>query len=259
MGRLSQEIESATVPPQAVRLWWLGGAGFAFKTHAGRIVYVDPYLSDAVTRLHGFKRMCLSPIAAEEVKADLVISSHEHTDHLDPDALPVIARNNPQCRFAGSASCMGPYGEFGIEPRRRTVLRPNRSYDLGGVTIHTARADHGDYAPTAVAMLLDFDGVRILYTGDTALRPEWFKPLYALKPEVLIPCINGNFGNMNHVDAARMAAQARPRLVVPCHFWMFPEHGGDPAAFLHACRHFCPRVKVAILSPGEGLTCRARR
>jgi L-ascorbate 6-phosphate lactonase len=259
MQRLAEEIASARVPARSVRLWWLGGAGFAFKDHGGRITYVDPYLSEAVTRLHGFKRMSLAPIAAEEVRADLVISSHEHTDHLDPDALPVIARNNPRCRFAGSAGCMGPYGEFGIEPRRRTLLRPNRAYKMEGIEIHTAPADHGDYSPTAVALVLDFDGVRVLYSGDTALRPEWFKPLYELKPDVLIPCINGNFGNMNHIDAARMAAQAQPQMVVPCHFWMFPEHGGDPAAFTYACRHFCPDVAVVIPSPGEAITCRARR
>ena len=73
MSLLSQEILASEVPEGAVRLWWLGQAGFAFKTPAGKIVYVDPYLSDAVERLHGFKRLSLSPIAAEEVRADLVI------------------------------------------------------------------------------------------------------------------------------------------------------------------------------------------
>jgi L-ascorbate 6-phosphate lactonase len=259
MSKFSEEISSARVPAHSVRLWWLGGAGFVFKAHGGQITYVDPYLSDAVTRLHGFKRMSLSPIAAEEVKADLVISSHEHTDHLDPDALPVIARNNPSCRFAGSAGCMGSYRAFGIGPARRTALKPNRSYAFPGVTLHTALADHGDLAPAALAIVLDFDGVRVFYTGDTCLRPTLFKPLYGLRPDVLVPCINGHFGNMNHIDAARLAAEVRPQVVIPCHFWMFPEHGGDPAAFLHACRHLCPGVQVVILSPGEGITCRRRR
>ncbi len=204
-------------------------------------------------------RLFDQPIAAQEVKADLVISSHEHADHLDPDALPVIARNNPSCRFAGSASCMGAYAGFGIEPARRTALRPSKSYAFEGVAVHTARAAHGDLAPTAVAMVLDFEGVRVFYTGDTSLRPELLKPLYDLRPDVLVPCINGQFGNMNHIDAARMAAQVQPQTVIPCHFWMFPEHGGDPAAFLYACRHFCPDVQVVLLSPGEGVTCRRRR
>ena len=59
---MSLSMLDAAVPNGSLGLWWLGQAGFAFKTPAGRIVYVDPYLSDAVERLHGFKRLSLSPI-----------------------------------------------------------------------------------------------------------------------------------------------------------------------------------------------------
>ena len=67
MSRLSEEIVSSQVAPSSILMWWLGQAGFAFKTPRGKIVYPDPYLSDAVERLHGFKRLSLAPIAAEEV------------------------------------------------------------------------------------------------------------------------------------------------------------------------------------------------
>ena len=87
---------NADVPSGSLALWWLGQAGFAFKSPSGRIVYLDPYLSDAVERLHGFKRLSLPPVAADEVRADLVVLTHEHADHLDPDALPIIARTTPR-------------------------------------------------------------------------------------------------------------------------------------------------------------------
>jgi len=253
--RLANEIAACRVPARAVRLWWLGQAGFAFKTHAGRIVYVDPYLSDAVERLHGFKRLSLSPIAAEDVTADLVVLSHEHTDHLDPDALPVIVANNPACRFAGPSGCAAGLQKAGVPARRRFLLRPARVHDLDAVVVHTVPADHGDFAPSALALVLDFDGVRILYTGDTSWRSGIFKPLFDLRPDVVIPCINGGFGNMNHLDAARLVQQAAPRIAIPCHFWTFAEQGaGDPAGFLHACRQFAPAVTAMLLRPGEGLT-----
>ena len=70
MTTMEKDISSAKVPKGAVRLWWLCGAGFAFKTAGGRVIYVDPYLSDAVERLHGFKRLSLAPIATEKVKVD---------------------------------------------------------------------------------------------------------------------------------------------------------------------------------------------
>lgn len=259
MSRLAQEIASSELPRGAVRLWWLSQAGFAFKTSAGQVVYLDPSLSDALERLYGFKRICTAPIAAEEVRADLVVLTHEHADHLDPDALPVIARNNPQCRFAGPHGCAEGFAQAGIGADRTIVLEPNRVYDLGAVVVHTVPADHGDYSESALGMLLDFDGVRILATGDTSLRPRLFRPLFDLKPDVMMPCINGGFGNMTHLDAARLVEQAQPRYAIPCHYWTFAEQGaGDPGGFLYACKHLCPNVHALLLKPGEGFTVRRR-
>jgi len=255
MNRLAEEIHAAEVPAGAVRLWWLGQAGFAFKAPGGLVVYVDPYLSDAVERLHGFKRLSLAPIAAEDVAAALVVITHEHTDHLDPDALPVIAKRNPQCRFAAPAGCTEGLRNAGVEPSRQVLLEPNQSRALDGVVVHTAPADHGDFSPSALAIVLDFGGVRIMHTGDTSLRTALFKRLFDLRVDVLLPCINGVFGNMNHIDAAMMVREAGPRTAIPCHFWTFAEQGGcDPAGFLDACRRFAPDVKALLLKPGEGLT-----
>ena len=100
MTGLVDELRQVSVPAGGVRLYWLGQAGFAFKTAAGKRILLDPYLSDACERLFGFKRLSLPALRPEEVAADWVIMTHEHADHLDPDAIPVIARNNPSCRFA---------------------------------------------------------------------------------------------------------------------------------------------------------------
>ena len=260
MNRLCQDISASQVPTGAVRMWWLGQAGFAFKTPAGRIVYADPYLSDAVERLHGFKRLSLPAITAEEVQADLVVLTHEHTDHLDPDALPIIARNNPACRFAAPIGCADGLTQAGITPERRIILEANQASDLGCIIVHTAPADHGDYSPSALALVLDFDSVRVMLSGDTSLRPGLFQPLMNLKPDVILPCINGGFGNMNHMDAARLVQQANPRYAIPCHYWTFAEQGGgDPAGFIHACQAFCPDVNALLLKPGELFTVHARQ
>jgi L-ascorbate 6-phosphate lactonase len=255
MNLLSREIAACQVPQASLRMWWLGQAGFAFKTPAGRIVYADPYLSDAVERLHGFKRLSLAPIAAEDVRADLVVLTHEHADHLDPDATAVIARNNPECRVAAPADCAEGLDQAGVAPQRRTVLQPHRAHDLGDVVVHAAPADHGDLSPSALALVLDFGGVRAMLTGDTSLRPELMRSLIDLKPDVLLPCINGVFGNMNHIDAAMLVREVKPRYAIPCHYWTFAEQGGgDPGGFLYASRQFCPEAEALLLKPGEAFT-----
>ena len=119
--------------------------------------------------------------------------------------------------------------------------------------VHTVPADHGDLSPSALSLLLDFEGIRVLHLGRhvASARAGRSRSL-DMQPDVVVPCINGVFGNMNHIDAARLIEQARPRFAIPCHFWTFAEQGaGDPAGFLYACKQFCPEVTALLLKPGE--------
>jgi L-ascorbate 6-phosphate lactonase len=252
---LPADLKNAQVPLGGVRLYWLGQAGYIFITSAGKRIFLDPYLSNACERLHGFKRLSLPAISACDVEADWVILTHEHTDHLDPDSIPEIARRNPACRFAGPSGCVAGLEQAGVPGDRRLVLEPNQRYDLGDLVIHTVPADHGDLSPTALSFVLEFGGVRVMVSGDSSWRPKLFKPLYDLNPDVVLTVINGVFGNMNHIDAAMMVAEAKPRWAIPCHFWTLAEQGaGDPAGFLHACAKLCPQVEARLLRPGEGLS-----
>ncbi len=253
MKDLAREIDETFVADDAVALWWLGQAGFVCKSPRGTIVYIDPYLSDAVERAFGFKRLSLAPIDAEHVRADWVVSSHEHLDHLDTDALPVIALNNPGCRFAGSDACLPEYDKCAILSERQLIMQPGETYSLADVRVHTVRADHGELSPSALSLLFDFGGVRMLFTGDTALRPDLLQPLMDMKPDILAPCINGTFGNLGPDEAAMLTAMVHPRVVVPCHFWMFKEHNGDPQRFAEACEKWCRKTPVRFLTPGEGI------
>ena len=253
MRTLAEQIQRTTAPHGSVALWWLAQAGFVFKNDSGKVIYLDPYLSNVVEKAFGFKRLSLAPIEAEEVRAHWVINSHEHLDHLDTEALPIIAQNNPRCRFAGPKSCQSEYEKCGISPERQLIIEPGRRYELDGISLYTARADHGELSPDALALLLDFGEVSILFSGDTALNLEWLQSLVDRKPDVLLPCINGRFGNLDSVEAARLTAAARPRLAVPCHFWMFKEHNGDPESYIQACAQICPSVEVELLGPGEGI------
>lgn len=253
MKDLAEAIARTRVDAGFVAVWWLGQAGFACKNTDGTVVYIDPYLSDIVERAFGFKRLSLSPIDADRVCADWLVSSHEHLDHLDTEALPVIIRNNPECRFAGSVSCAAEYDRCGIPAGRQTIMEAGKAYDLGCVRVRTAKADHGELSPTALSLLFDFGGVRLLFTGDTSFRPDLLQPLLDRRPDILIPCINGAFGNLNADEAAALTAAVRPRVVVPCHYWMFKEHNGDPQRFADACQRACPEVPVRFLTPGEGM------
>ncbi len=253
MGNLSERIAKDTIEKGSLGIYWLAQAGFVFKASAkGKIVYVDPYLSDSVERLVGFKRMMMCPITAEEVVADLVICTHEHPDHLDTDALPIVAKN-PHTHFAGPVECVKEFEKLGIPEDRCHLLEEGKEITVDGVQVRGVYADHGELAPHALGIVLNLDEIKVYHTGDTAYRPEGFKAVIDMHPDVLIPCINGRFGNLNSEEAALLTREISPRLAIASHFWMFVEHNGDPGSFLEACSKLAPGTQALVMKPGERL------
>ncbi len=97
--------------------------------------------------------------------------------------------------------------------------------------------------------------LHVMLSGDSSWRSDLFRPLFDLGLDVVIPCINGGFGNMGHIDAARMTGESGARIAIPSHFWTFAEQGaGDPLGFINARRLFAPSVRALLLRPGEGLS-----
>jgi L-ascorbate 6-phosphate lactonase len=252
MPSLAETIAHRKVNAEELAIYWLCQAGFAFKSSAKEIVYIDPYFSDVVERVVGFKRMMTCPVSAEEANADLVVCTHEHLDHMDTDALPALARN-PRTQFAGPIECIKEFAKLGISTKRCHLLEEGKSLTLGGVEIKAVYADHGELAPDALGIVLNFGGIQVYHTGDTAYRPKEFAPAIAMKPDVLIPCINGRFGNMDAKEAALMTGLVKPRVVIPSHFWMFVEQNGEPGTFLDLCKELAPQSAALVMKPGEEL------
>ncbi|NLV73167.1 MAG: MBL fold metallo-hydrolase [Chloroflexi bacterium] len=248
--RTAQRLRELTVAQGTLAITWLAQAGCVFKTPAGTILYVDPYLSDYVYRMHGFKRLMGTPVEADEVEADYVISTHAHGDHLDLDALPIIARN-PRTHFVGALDCIPEYERMGLPRARYSALAAGEHLTLGDVTLWGVYADHGEGTPHAIGVVVECGGIRVWQVGDTAYRPERMQDAIGLHPQVIIPPINGAFGNLDGVQAAQLAAVSGAEYAIPCHFWMFAEHNGNPAQFLEACRELAPKVVPVLLSQGE--------
>jgi L-ascorbate 6-phosphate lactonase len=75
--------------------------------------------------------------------------------------------------------------------------------------------------------------------------------VFDLDIDVIMPPINGAFGNLDGVEAAKLANDAGAKVAIPCHFWMFVEHNGDPAQFMEACKEYAPDVQPRLMSQGE--------
>jgi L-ascorbate 6-phosphate lactonase len=252
MTSLAELIRETKVARRELAIFSLAQAGFCFKNAEGTVVAVDPYLSDACNRLFGFRRMIPPVISPDELDADVIASTHAHADHLDPDALPIFARK-PRTHFVGAPDCEAAYREAGLPANRCSILRAGDEVTLNGIRFTGLIADHGDLAPDAIGLLMDFDGITIYNAGDSAFAPDRIIPSLRGPVDVMIAPINGAFGNMNADEACALAALVRPRILVASHFWMFIEHGGDPARFLEAARDLPQGIVPVVMAPGERL------
>lgn len=87
-------------------------------------------------------------------------------------------------------------------------------------------------------------------TGDTSYYPEKMHEAISMKPEIVIPVINGKFGNMRSQEAPLLTRDTKVKVAIPCHFWTFIEHNGDPKSFVEACRDKALRAKVILMRQG---------
>ena len=66
---------------------WIGQAGLLIDTDRFKII-ADPYLSDSVSKINpkNFRRVPADEKFFDE-EPDLILITHEHMDHLDPETL----------------------------------------------------------------------------------------------------------------------------------------------------------------------------
>jgi len=222
-----------------IRLDWLGQSGLRLATPAGAI-YVDPYLSHSVENIHGPDYARMRPIPREPEAIDdaaIVLITHEHLDHCDPETLPALASASPECRFLAPQEVGKTLLGFGIEAER---ILPSREgwVSLGpGVEVHPVPAAHPLVERDGLGCLryhgyvIDCGGRRLYHAGDTSPHEHVIEAVQALGPihVAVLPVNEFNFfrsragivGNMSVREAFALAEEIGADTVAPIHWDMF--------------------------------------
>jgi len=227
-SHLAQRIGEAAVKPGSITAWWLGGSGFVFKAPEGTTLFVDPYLSNCCKEMFDLGRAFPPPIDAADVRADAVISTHWHEDHLDPVSIPVIAKSDPKTVFIMPPSAVAHALHIGVPISRISALEPGQQIKVGEFNVVHVPARHeagvaGREAPDAMGVILEAQKLRIYITGDT----EYDARLRNYKKQKLdagIFCINGTPGNMDAHEAALLAWQLGVRTIIPMHHHLWDKN-----------------------------------
>jgi L-ascorbate 6-phosphate lactonase len=231
-----RDLKGFPVPAGSLTLWWLGQAGFIVKSPGGTLVAVDPYLTNsckAVGDAAGIDmdRLVPPPMApADLVGIDLYALTHSHQDHLDPETIVPYRAAGGKAPFLAPAETIEKLISLGI-PAAGTVLTwPNKIHVVGDVSVRATLAIPlgGDDLNHVGYVISVQGGPSVYFTGDTGYHEILTLSQADRRPDVFVAVINGAFRNLSPYEAALMAKQLDPGVVIPCHHDLFRDNSQSP-------------------------------
>ena len=179
-------------------------------------------------------------------KADILLISHEHFDHLSTDDIKKVASD--RTILVASTSCKE--GLSNMKFRESRFLRPGEKVNLDGIMIETVPAYNVNkfrepgkpFHPKGDAklgFLIQIGGVRVYHAGDTDFTPE----MKGLKADLALLPVSGTYV-MTAQEAASAAAAINPKLAIPMHFGAIVGSEKDAVEFKRLAQ-----CEVQILKP----------
>lgn len=202
-----------------MKITWIGQGGLLFEKDDMKIM-VDPYLSDSVGKGNP-KKHRRSEVAEYlfDVKPDVMIFTHNHLDHYDPETVPKFIGEDTSVTVLSPKSVWDDVRKYGGE---NNFVQFNRgtTWTEKGIKFTAVKAEHSD--SFAIGIIID-DGEKKYYvTGDTLYNEEIFKDVPDDIYAVFLP-VNGVGNNMNMEDATRFCERVNPLFAVPLHCGMFDD------------------------------------
>jgi len=208
----------------------------------GTTIFIDPFITG-----NG-----LTDLKVEDVKADVIILTHAHEDHLG-DTLE-LAKKHDSLVIANYE--LATYlGRKGLKTHPMSI---GGAYEFDFGKVKFTPAFHGSgietenneilYGGMPAGVLVMAEGKTLLHAGDTALFSD-MKLIGERHPiDLAFLPIGDNF-TMGPEDAALAAEFLGAKVIVPIHFNTFPPIKQDPHAFVKSLK----KKNGKVLEVGESI------
>lgn len=202
-----------------MKITYLGQAGLLFETDSCKVM-IDPYLSNSVAKVNpaADRRIPVDP-RFFEVRPDVLIFTHCHLDHFDPETAPRFLKTYQGITVLAPGSVWNDARQ--IAPGHNYVLfNRHTRWSEKGLRFEAVKAEHSD--DYAIGVIIS-DGEKKYYiTGDTLYNTEIFQDLPHDIDVVFLP-VNGAGNNMNMADAKDFFKQTGADIAVPIHTGLFDD------------------------------------
>ena len=232
-----------------VYLQWIGQSGYRIWDAETEIL-LDPYLSNSVEQSFGRQRLLPIQPHPEELNPSVIVCTHDHLDHLDPDTLMQIP--NKEVPILAPGSCKEKLQNMCYVNLK--VFEPGTSLSVGSFTLTCVPAVH---TVDAVGVVIRHGKLSLYFTGDTFFEQQLCNPK-THDCDVLFVCINGKLGNMGIEDAVELTNMINPSIAVPNHYGMFASNTADPAEYASSvpnCQILQPYTIYFIEKQQEAAIC----
>ncbi|MDO6846814.1 metal-dependent hydrolase [Priestia megaterium] len=207
----------------------------------GKTILIDPFITGNE----------LTDLNAEDVKADVILLTHGHNDHVG-DTVEIAKRSGALVVAVAELATYLSWQGLNVHPMS---IGGAYTFDFG--TVKLTQAFHGSsytennekiiYTGMPAGLLLTIEGKTIYHAGDTGLFSD-LKLIGRHEPDVAFLPIGDNF-TMGPEDAAIAAEWVQAKLVVPIHYNTFPVIKQDPHQFVESLSG----IEGKVLKVGEGL------
>lgn len=202
-----------------MKIRWIGQSGYILNDGKTEIC-IDPYLSDVVNRIAQRPRMVDAPYKPEDLKSDVIVCTHNHLDHVDIDAIPLMKKES--MLFLAPSDAESTLLECGVINYQ--TFDEGEIVNIGDFELKAVFADH---SVPAVGLIVRHNGITLYFSGDTEYN-EKLEELKKYNIDIMFICINGKLGNMNVQDAVKLTKIISPKVGVPTHYGMFESNTENP-------------------------------
>jgi L-ascorbate metabolism protein UlaG (beta-lactamase superfamily) len=240
------------------QLTWYGQSGFKIVTPGGKVLLVDPWLSNPV-----FENAKTEIAALKHV--DLILITHGHSDHVG-DAVEIGKKTGAKlvATFDLADAMVKHLGYPAEQAQTETIGYFGGELTLldGEVKVAFVRAHHGSGVETDEREALRHGGApggfvitirggpTIYHTGDTDLFSDMSLLTLFHDIDIMLVCIGDHF-TMGPARAAEAAKLVRPRTVIPMHYGTFPILTGTPDAFGRELEQRQAETELRVMKVGE--------